>query len=172
ATLDGWQQDDPGGAAPDWQITGVSGDVTGTAAVDSGDDGTDTEAVGPDSETEHFVDTGSGTDAFQYHASGDGTTFTLGQTATVNLTTHSDDDVAARWRDPATVDGESGTDAGSEEIDDVEDTTATVVVAAQRAIDADGHATLTGSQVDVTAGGTAHLTDDGSDDQAAPGVDE
>ncbi len=168
ATLDGWQSDGAG----DWQITSASGDVTGSADVHAGDDGTDGAADGGDSETEHFVDSSTGTDGFEVHLSGDGTTFTLSESTTLGLSIQTEDDTTGHWRAPNTLDGEPATDTGSEEIDDTEGTTAAVMVMTQQSIDAAGNATPIASHVDVTAGGTTHVTDDGSDDDAASGVDD
>ncbi|HEY1379017.1 MAG TPA: hypothetical protein VGF55_19610 [Gemmataceae bacterium] len=168
AALDGWQSDDPDADPPDWQIINVTGDVTGSADLHAGDDGTDGEGVSGDSETEHFVDSSTGTEGFACHLSGSGTTFTLSQSSTHHLTTHSEDHTTDDWADLNTLDGEPATDAGSEEIDDIDDTTATVIVSQQSAIDVTGNTTVAGTQVETTAGGIAHLTDDGSDEVTAP----
>jgi hypothetical protein len=168
ATLSDWQSDTPG----DWQIGSVGADVTGTTAVQATDDGIDTEAANQDSDVEHYTDGTTGTETFAIHLTGAGASSTVSQTATFQLATHSEDDNTDGWDDPESIDGESGDEHGSEEIDDIEDTTSTVSVSEQSTIDAAGAVTPGASTVDVNAGGTAHLTDDGSDDGAAPGVDD
>jgi hypothetical protein len=171
AALPDWQTTDSNGNPPTWQINGVTADVTGTANVHSGDDGHDTQALAQDSGVEHYVDTSTGTDQFGLHLTGNGTTGTLGQNATFNLTTHSEDDNTGNWTDPRTLQGEPATDQGHDESDDIENTTSTVSVNAQRPITADGVQSPMSTVVDVNAGGTADLTDDGTDDDAASGLD-
>jgi hypothetical protein len=170
ASINGWQSNSQGD--PSWQMSHVDADVTGSAEVHSGDDGVDAQVAGTDSESDHFVDGSTGTDQFGGHISGDGMTFTLSIAPIFTLTDHSEDDTNDGWTDPTELDGEDATDHGWNEIDNIEDDTSTVGVTEVSTIDTSGNVTPTNTKVDVTSGGTDHLTDDGTDDDSAPNADD
>ncbi len=170
ATLPNWQTTST--TVPTWQVTSVGADVAGSASVQSGDGGLDTDAVGPDAQADQFTDTATGTDGFHAHLAGDGTVATLQQAATLGLTTHSEDDTAIRWADPDTLDSETAIDAGTEQVDDIADSTPTMTVSQQSTLAADGTPTLIGCQVDVASTSTDQEAIDGSDDDAATKADD
>jgi hypothetical protein len=167
AGLSNWQADSTASPAPTWEVTSVGADITGTAGVNAGDDGTDTDvsaANSADSDHEHYVDTSTGTDNFQFHLTGNGTTATLLPTVTYGMTTHSEDDNTSLWNDPEVIPGQVGADSGSDEVDAIGDDTGTVTVSETESLAADGTATVTSASVDLTDVGTAQETDVGTDD--------
>ena len=180
ATLPDWQADSSSGDTPTWQVTSVGGTIDGTAAVNAGgDNGTDTDvetANTADSDKDHFNDTSAGTETFTTTLKGDGTTAILQSMCLITslATSHPEDDNTARWFDPDTLDGLSGTDGGTEEVDTVTDDVAdstgtlpTIQVGQTESLAADGTTTVTDSSVDVADTETVHETDVGLDDQSA-----
>jgi hypothetical protein len=151
ASLDGWQDDDPDGPSPTWQVTSVDGSIDGTAGVHANDQGGDIESKNQDSANERFGDNMQGTDVFSVRLHGSGTSATLSQTSTYALVGGSEDDTTDRWDDPTQS---GGIDDGSEEVDITETDAPVVSVAQTSTIDANG--SVTQGPVHVAVADTAH----------------
>jgi hypothetical protein len=170
ASLPDWQADPTTTPASTWEITSVGADVTGSGTVQAGDDGTDNTVAASnsqDSDHDHYVDTSTGTDSFRYVLTGDGATAALTETATRALTTHAHDINSSQWDDPEQLDGQDGTDAGSDTTDATGDDTGSVTVSQTKAIDAAGHVSATNPTVDMTDTGTVNDAEIGTDDASA-----
>jgi hypothetical protein len=165
ATMDGWQSDDPQ-HPPQWQAGALGADITGSDNVHFGDDGSDTvvqTANAADSDSDHFVDSATGSDSFTITLTGNGASATLTPTVTRNLTTHAVDDNNANWNDQEKVANEDGVDSGSEGTHGVDDDTGYETVSETETLNPDGTITPGAVAVDVSDDGRTQDTESGSD---------
>jgi hypothetical protein len=172
ATLRQWQVGNQQGAAAGWQLGAVNGTIRAFTHVTAGDNGSD-DIAGEDSQDENFTDSSSGTEWTNYTLTGTAAAATLQMNVQENLSMGSEDDTGKNWDDPVQWDGEATADIGNEQIDDSETDTTTVQDALTRTIAADGTVSAPAGTVTLTVDGTAHLTDNGTDnDDAADGLDD